>query len=65
MSPKKLIAVRASAQLIQQIDALVRKTGASKTELISLAVDRMYQQEIQSPATSTAKPALYTVGNQT
>lgn len=42
---KGQINIRASEQLQKQLDALTQKLGTSITETISIALDRMYQQE--------------------
>jgi hypothetical protein len=56
MSPKSQINFRASVQLKAQLEALVRKTGALQTEVISTAIDRMYQQDIQQPGNPGTYP---------
>lgn len=45
---KSQINIRASALLISQLDELTEQLGTSITETISIAIDRMYQQEIKT-----------------
>lgn len=43
---KSQVNIRASALLQRQLDELTDKLGTSITETVSIAIDRMYQQEI-------------------
>lgn len=45
---KSQINIRASALLKKQLDALTEALGTSITETVSIAIDRMYQQEIKT-----------------
>lgn len=44
---KNQINIRASELLKRQLDELTEQLGTSITETVSLAIDRMYQQEIE------------------
>lgn len=55
---KSQINVRASALLQKQLDALTETLGTSITETISIAIDRMYQQEIK---TMNANSSTYSI----
>lgn len=44
--PKKQLNLRVSALTLDQIKALVKAWGVSKTELITVLIDRAYQQTI-------------------
>lgn len=47
MSPKKkLIALRASDLTIRQLEELAQWLGMNQTELLTLAIDRLYQSEV-------------------
>jgi len=47
MKPKKkLIAIRASDLTIRQLDGLALGLGMNQTELLTLAIDRLYQAEM-------------------
>lgn len=45
---KSQVNIRASALLQRQLEELTTHLGTSITETISLAIDRMYQQEINT-----------------
>jgi len=45
---KKLIAIRASDLTLRQITELQERLGVSQTELVTLAIDRLYREEIQA-----------------
>lgn len=51
---KSQINIRASALLVSQLDELTERLGTSITETVSLAIDRMYIQEIESMNTKQA-----------
>jgi capsular polysaccharide biosynthesis protein len=42
---KTQVNFRASAHTSHQLDELVKKTGMNQTEVIAVAIDRMYQEE--------------------
>jgi len=42
---KRQINIRISGLTINQIEQLISNTGMTKTEIISLAIDRMYREE--------------------
>jgi predicted DNA-binding protein len=44
--PKRLTAMRLSVLTEQQLEALAARFGMNKTEVIQLAIDRLYQLEI-------------------
>lgn len=44
--PKRLTAMRLSAYTEQQLDTLAAQFGMTKTEVIQMAIDRLYQFEI-------------------
>jgi len=47
VSPKKkLIALRASDLTIRQLEELAQWLGMNQTELLTLAIDRLYQSEV-------------------
>ena len=46
MTAKKLIGIRASDLTVRQIMELTEALGMNQTEVITLAVDRLYQSEI-------------------
>lgn len=50
---KSQINIRASALLQKQLDSLTAQLGTSITETVSIAIDRMYQQEIKTMTTET------------
>lgn len=45
---KSQVNIRASALLQRQLDELTAHLGTSITETVSIAIDRMYQQEIKT-----------------
>ena len=44
--PKRLTAMRLSVYTEQQLDSLTSSFGMTKTEVIQMAIDRLYQAEI-------------------
>ena len=44
---KKQISIRISDITAKHIAALAEKTGMTQTEIISVAIDRMYREEIK------------------
>lgn len=47
MTAKKLIAIRASELTIRQMEALKAVLGMNQSEVLTLAVDRLYQVEVE------------------
>ena len=52
---KKLIAIRASDLTLRQITELQERLGVSQTELVTLAIDRLYREEVQAQASVSGK----------
>lgn len=44
--PKRLTAMRLSPYTDQQLDTMAERFGMTKTEVIRMAIDRLYQAEI-------------------
>jgi predicted DNA-binding protein len=55
--PKRLTAMRISIYTEQQLDTLASRFGMTKTEVIQMAIDRLYQAEIDGQDTKSAQPA--------
>lgn len=57
--PKTLISIRASEETIRRIDELVqmRGEGTTKSEVITIAVDRMFREETQKTEPQQEKAA--------
>ena len=43
---KKLIAIRASENTARQIAALKQRMGTTQTDVVSIAIDRLYREEL-------------------
>lgn len=44
MSPKKQVNIRASRLTIKQIEFLTERLGMTRTEILTLAIDRLYRE---------------------
>jgi predicted DNA-binding protein len=55
--PKRLTAMRLSTFTEQQLDTLASRFGMNKTEVIQMAIDRLYQAEIGGQDTKSAQQA--------
>jgi len=52
---KKLIAIRVSDLTLRQITKLQERLGVSQTELVTLAIDRLYHEEVQAQASESGE----------